>query len=251
MITRHEYEDWIDYRKQFKYNSKLFLPSMSKEFRKHVYKYNNIVKDVYGCYIKTVSHYLRSMNNEQEEILPFTNISFVRNNDYDNGTFEYNLHHHHSQQKHNPSISPFAGVSGLTHEQFILNYNSIISSWDLAYNLNLSSKVIPFIDVDCRDHSNTAYHLNSYGLDFFKHGSESSLITENKISPGDTYSLLLDLHLVLSSVKTSLEVIIRNDEHDANNQDLKIFHPLYQSLSEVQNTFSNNFHRQYPSRQKI
>ena len=224
---------------------------MSKEFRNHVYKYNNIVKDVYGCYIKTVAYYLHSTNHGQEEILPFSNISFVQNNDYDNGTFEYNLHHHHSQQKHNPSISPFAGISGLTHEQFMLNYNSIISSWDLAYNLNLSTKVIPFIDVDCRDHSNTPYHLNSYGLDFFKHGSESSLITENKISPGETYSLLLDLHLVLSSVKTSLEVIIENEKHDANNRDMEIFLPLYRSLSTVQDTFSKNFYRRYPNRKRI
>ncbi|CAF4439508.1 unnamed protein product, partial [Rotaria magnacalcarata] len=80
-------------------------------------------------------------------------------------TFEYNLHHHQSQQINNPSISPFASLSGLTHERFMSNYNATMGSWDLAYNLDFSPKVVPYVDIDCRDHTNTAYHLNSYALD--------------------------------------------------------------------------------------
>ncbi|CAF4617941.1 unnamed protein product, partial [Rotaria sp. Silwood1] len=251
LITRSEYQDLSVYRRESKYNSKLFLPTISEEFRKRVDKYNSIVKDVYGCYIENVTKYLRSLNNEQEEILPFSNISFSQKPDYDNGTFEYNLHYHQSQQIKNPSISPFAGLSGLTHEQLMSNYNSIISSWDLVYDLDLSPKVVPFVDIDCRDHTNTSYHLNSYALDFFKQGSEASLINENGLSPGDTYSLLLDLHLVLSSVKTSLEVIINNEQKQTTNNDLAIFEPLYKTLSNVQNIFSRNFQRQYPSRNQM
>ncbi|CAF1524100.1 unnamed protein product, partial [Rotaria sp. Silwood1] len=251
LITRSEYQDLSDYRRESKYNSKLFLPTISEEFRKRVDKYNSIVKDVYGCYIENVTKYLRSLNNEQEEILPFSNISFSQKPDYDNGTFEYNLHYHESQQIKNPSISPFAGLSGLTHEQLMSNYNSIISSWDLVYDLDLSPKVVPFVDIDCRDHTNTSYHLNSYALEFFKQGSEASLINENGLSPGDTYSLLLDLHLVLSSVKTSLEVIINNEQKQTTNNDLAIFEQLYKTLSNVQNIFSRNFQRQYPSRNQM
>ncbi|CAF0901849.1 unnamed protein product [Rotaria sordida] len=251
LITYREYQDLSVCRRESKYNSKLFLPMISNEFRKRVDAYNSIVKDVYGCYIENVTKYLRSLNHEQEEILPFSNISFSQKSDYDNGTFEYNLHHHQSQQITNPSISPFAGLSGLTHEQFMSNYNSIISSWDLVYDLDLSPKVIPFVDIDCRDHTNTSYHLNSYGLDFFKQGSETSLINENGLSPGDTYSLLLDLHLVLSSVKTSLEVIMKNEQKQTTNNDLVIFESLYKTLSNVQYIFSSNFQRQYPSRNQM
>ncbi|CAF3004487.1 unnamed protein product [Rotaria sp. Silwood2] len=131
------------------------------------------------------------------------------------------------------------------------NYNSIIGSWDLVYDLDLSSKIIPFIDIDCRDHTNTSYHLNSYALDFFKQDSEALLINENGLSPGDTYSLLLDLHLVLSSVKTSLEVIIRNEEKQTTSKDLEVFIPLYKTLSNVQNIFSRNFQGQYPNRNQM
>ncbi len=251
LITRHEYEDLKDYRREFKYNSKLFLPSISKQFRKRVEEYNTIVKDVYGCYIENVTKYLRSINDKQIESLPFSNISFSQNSDYDDGSFEYNLHHHQTQQKQNPSISPFAGLSALTHERFMKNYNPIVGSWDLAYDLDLSPKVVPFIDIDCRDHTNTSYHLNSYGLDFFKQGSETSLIIENGLNPGDTYSLLLDLHLVLSSVKTSLEVLIENERNQTITHDLPIFLPLYRSVFNVQNIFSRNFSRQYPARNRL
>ncbi|CAF4706532.1 unnamed protein product [Rotaria sp. Silwood1] len=232
LLTRHEYNDLSEYRRESKFNSKLFLPPISKEFRKHIDKYNSIVKDVYGCYIENVTKYLRSLNNKQEEeILPFSNISFAQTKDYDNGTFEYNLHYHQSQQIQNPSISPFAGLSGLTHENLMLNYNSIVSSWDLVYHLDLSPKIIPFIDIDCRDHTNTTYHLNSYGLDFFKQGSEASLINENELSPGDTYSLLSDLHFVLLCVKESLEIIIKNEDKQPTTKDIAIFNSLYESLS--------------------
>lgn len=186
LITRHKFNDLLEHRKELKYNSKLFLPPISSQFQERVASYNSIVKDVYGCYIESVAKCLSAMNYGQEATLPFTDIPFTQNTDYDDGTFEYNIHHHESQQIQNPSISPFAGVSGVTHEQFMSNYNSTVTSWDLRYPLDLSPKVVPFVDLDCRDHTNTAYHLNSYGLDFFKQGSEAALISENELSPDDT-----------------------------------------------------------------
>ncbi|CAF4986171.1 unnamed protein product [Rotaria sp. Silwood1] len=251
LITRKEDAELNEKRQENKYSSELFLPPVSQEFRKHVDTYNSIVKDVYECYIENITKYLRSMNTGQEEVLPLSNTSFAQQSNYDNGTFEYNLHYHQSQQIQNLSISPFASLSGLTHEFFMSHYNSTIGSWDLAYNLDLSSKIVPYVDIDCRDHTNIAYYLNSYGLDFFKQGSEASLITENGLSRADTYDLLFNLHLVLSSVKTSLEVIIENENQQTTINDLAIFLPLYKSLSNIQNIFARNFKKQYPSRNQI
>ena len=213
--------------------------------------FNGIVKDVYGHYIENVTRYMRSFDDGREQILPFSNVSFAVQPDYDPGTFEYHLHHHHSLQTLNPSISPFAGPSGLTHERVMANYNPIAASWDLAYDLDLSTKVVPFVDVDCRDHTNTAYYLNSYGLDFFKDGSEKLLITENELKPGDTYQLLLDLHLVLASVKTSVEAIVKSDDEQTNKADLAFFSPLFRSVSSVQEKFAENFQRQYRFRNAL
>ncbi|UJR11193.1 hypothetical protein I4U23_015374 [Adineta vaga] len=252
LITHRKYEDLSEKRKKAKLNSKLFLEPISKEFRKRVEVYNSIVKEVYGCYIETVSQYLRSKGNTQEEILPFSNISFTQNIDYDNGTFEYQLHHHHSQQDGNTSsISPFAALSGLTHEKYMSNYNPIVGSWDLVYDLDLSPKVVPFIDIDCCDHTNTAYHLNSYALDFYKHGSETLITTENGLNSGDTYNLLLDFQLVLSSIKTSLEVILQHESKQVDNKDFEMLSPLYKSLGNVHRQYMTKFHREFPDRNRI
>ncbi|CAF1056751.1 unnamed protein product [Adineta ricciae] len=254
LITPRGYDDLVQHRKEEKLNSKLFLAPISKKFRQRVDSYNSIVKEVYGCYIQTIIQHLRrsTSSNKQEEVLPFSSISFAQTMDYDNGTFEYRLHHHYSQQMQNPtSISPFAALSGLTHEKYMSRYNPIIGSWDLIYDIDLSSKVVPFIDIDCCDHTNTAYHLNSYAFDFYKHGSEKLLIMENWLNAGDTYNLLLDFKMILASVKTSLEVILNHDLKEHDNEDLTMIKPLYRTIENVHEKFSTKFRRQYPNRNKI
>jgi hypothetical protein len=208
---------------------------------------NTIVKDIYGCYIENVTQYLRSINDERIEMLPFLNISFVQqSSDYDDGSFEYHLHHHQSQQTQNPSISPFAGLSGLTHQGLMSNYSPINGSWDLVYDLDLSSKIVPFVDIDCRDHTNKAYHLDSYALDFYKHGSEKLLIMENELNPGNTHDLLLDFRFVLASIATSLEVIVKTKENEITTDYQEFFLPLYKKISRIEKTFSDKFYREYP-----
>jgi hypothetical protein len=209
------------------------------------------VKDVYGFYIENVSQQMRSFYDYQEHILPFSNVSFIQPSDYDNGTFEYHLHHHYSQQSNHPCISPFAAPSGLTHEQFMSNYNSSIGSWDLAYDLDLSTRIIPFVDIDARDHTNSNYYLNSYALDFFEHGSQKSLIVENEIGAGDVHDLLYDFLLMLSVIKTSLEIIISNEDKQTTDNDLNFFEPLCKKISGVKKTFSDKFYKQYTYRNRI
>ena len=169
-----------------------YLYSLASHIRQHIQTYNGLVRDIYGSYIENVIEKIRSINNDQEFLLPFSQISFKQSSDYENGTFEYQLHHHHSQQSHNPSISPFAAPSGLTHEQFMSNYHSTTGAWDLAYDLDLSSRLVPYVDIDACDQTNTSYYLNSYALDYFKHGSEKFLISENQLDRGEPYHLLSD-----------------------------------------------------------
>ena len=252
LITQRKCEQITEKRRVEKLNSKLFLPSISNTCRKRVDAYNSIVKDVYGCYIETTTRYLRSIDSTKNEVLPFSEISFAQDtSEYDNGSFEYNLHHHQSQQERNPSISPFAGPSGLTHATFMSNYNPTIGSWDLVYNLDLTTNVVPFVDIDSRDHTNAGYYLNSYALDFFKHGSQTMLIIENKLNEGDIYNLLLDFRLMLSSVKTSLETILLNPNNNNKRNDLSMIRTLLCSITTVEKKFSSNFSKQYPDRNRI
>jgi hypothetical protein len=250
LIKHERIQTLLSIRREKKFNSKLFLPPISDEFRNRVQSYNSVVQDVYGFYIENVTRRMRSFAEGHEHILPLSNISFAGSIDYDNGTFEYDLHHHYSQQPQNPSISPFAGPSGLTHQQFMSNYNPTVGSWDLAYDLDLSPRIIPFVDIDCRDHTNSTYYLNSYALDFFIIGSEKLLHAENQLTLGEIHSLLLDFHLVLSSIKTSLEIIVANEEKQTTSKDIEFFRPLCKRMLQVQQIFSTQFFKQYPNRNK-
>jgi hypothetical protein len=117
---------------------------MSADFIEKVQAYNAIVKDVYEFYIENVAQQMRLTNYQnQEQILSFSGISFI--------------------QSSNPSISPFASVSGLTHEQYMSNYNLSVSSWDLAYDLDLSSHIVPFVDMNVCDSSGTFINQNIPG----------------------------------------------------------------------------------------
>jgi len=227
------------------FNSKLSLRPITSRIRQRIQSYNSLVKEIYGFYIENVIEKMRSFNDGQEQILPFSNISFNQLSDYDNGTFEYNLHHHYSQQSQNPSISPFAGPSGLTHEQFMSNYNPTVGSWDLAYDLDLSPRIVPFVDIDARDHTNSAYYLNSYALDFFRHGSERLLMSENELDRGETYHLLSDFLLSLTSMKTSVDNIIENEIKQTGNNDIGFFKPLGKKISDIQQNFSSKFYKHF------
>jgi hypothetical protein len=247
LLTHQQFENLKSKRREQMFNSKLFLPKMLTKFNEHVQKYNSIVKDVYGFYIENVIQTLRSfIGNNQEQILPFSNVSFFQSSDYDNGTFEYALHRHYSQQSLNPSISPFSFPSGLTHEKFMSNYNPAFGSWDLAYDIDLSARIVPFVDVDARDHTNSAYYLNSYAVDFFNHGSEASIIQENQLNSGDTNNLLFDYLLILSSIRTSLKVIIDNKNKQATTNDIQFFEPLLKKISNIKDIFAEKFYKAYP-----
>ncbi|CAF4111338.1 unnamed protein product [Adineta steineri] len=251
LITHKQHEKLSSMRRKQMFSSKLFLPSVSTDFKESINSYNSLVKKIYGYYIKNVIQQMRLQNNDQVKILPLSNVSFDLSPDYDSGTFEYNLHHSYSQQSNHLSISPFAGLSGLTHEKFMSNYNSTASSWDLAYDLDLSSRIVPFIDVNAQDHTNSAYFLNSYALDFYNHGSERLLISENQLGSGDIYNLLLDFFLMLSSIKTSIETIMKNESTQTTKNDLEFFQPLFDKFSQIRDNFFTKFYTQYPDRKAV
>ena len=226
------------------FSSKLALGPLSSRIRQRIQAYNTLVREIYGSYIENVIAKIRSMNNGEEFLLPYSNISFNQNSDYEDGTLEYQLHHHHSQHSHSPSISPFAAPSGLTHQQFMSNYHSTTGSWDLACDLDLSARLVPFVDVDACDQTNASYYLNSYALDYFKHGSERLLISENQLDRAETYRLLSDFLLSLTTTQTSLDHIYTQLKQ-TKNPDMKFFKPIGQNFTNIHSEFSSKVHKHF------
>jgi len=102
------------------------------------------------------------------------------------------------------------------------------------------------IAFDARDRTNSAYYLNSYAVDFFNHDSEASLILENQINLDETNNLLFDFSLMFSSIKTSLEIIIRNENEQATTNDIQCCQPLYEKMSHIKEIFAEKFYKAYP-----
>lgn len=230
--------------RQSLFNPKHALRPLASKIRQHIQTYNGLVRDIYGNYIENVIEKIRSMNTGQEYLLPFSQISFHQSSDYENGTFEYQLHHHHTQQSHNPSISPFAAPSGLTHEQFMSNYHSTTGSWDLACDLDLSPRLVPYVDIDACDQTNASYYLNSFALDYFKHGSERLLMSENQLDRGETYHLLADFLFPLTSIRTSVDHIYTQLKQ-IKNPDQTFFKPLGIKFQDIHALFMSKFQKEF------
>ena len=227
------------------FNSECSLRQISSKIRPRIKSYNSLVKDIYGFYVDNVLRKICSLNNEEEYILPYSNISFIQSSNYDNGTFEYNLQHHYFQQSRNSSISSFAGLSSLTHQQFMSNCTPSIGSWDLAYNLDLSERIVPFVGIDPHDHTNSTCYLNSYALDFFTHGSEQILMSENGLDCNDIFQLLSNFRLLLTSITQSLKTITENECQQLQKSDQTFFRPLSIKLSDICSNFETRFYRIY------
>lgn len=157
----------------------------------------------------------------REVHLPLTNVLFDQVSDYDNGTFEYQLHHHHSQQKNNPSISPFAGPSALTHQRFVDNFQGPMTALDLTYSLDLSSEIIPIFNLERRDHAGRTYLMNNYLLNFLQTGKEKRVIVDNDIDRSNTYRYLsrpLDGMLSMSESLKSISHVSPDEFRSISNR---------------------------------
>ncbi|CAF1134816.1 unnamed protein product [Adineta steineri] len=241
-VTPAQRENLFLERTEKRYSSTLFLPSMSERFIQMVHGYNEIVKEVYICYIQDVIKILREELPNEECILPISNISFYEKSDYDDGTFEHKLKHHYTQQP-SSAISPFAGLSGLTDEQFMQNYNA--TSYDLAFNIDLSNKVVPFMD----PHDYNKMNLNSYALDFYINGNKSQLIVENQLQAGDIFNFTQDFLLLLASIKTSLQTIVEYEEQQtAIETDLDFFRSISNKFDEIHRKYKESFSKAFPHR---
>jgi ATP-dependent RNA helicase DDX60 len=227
-------------------HEKPILQPLSADIRDCIQSYNIAVKQAYSYYIGNVVHHMRSLKPNDEQILPLTQVSFVQSSDYDDGSLEYSLHHHQQQQQSEcSSISPFASPSGLTNEQFMSNFHPSMNSWDLAYELDLSSRIIPLIDVDARDHTNMGYYLNSYALDYFRHGSESLLISDNELERDEVYQLLREFGVAIQSISQSLKEILSDETKQTSRDDTSFFRKLDKKFDEVESTYWTRMHEQY------
>lgn len=96
------------------------------------------------------------------------------------------------------------------------------------------------IDIDAIDSNGSSYYLNSYLVDFFRHGSETKLINEYDIERDEVYQLLREFQLILYSIDQSLRKLSAE-----NSNENEFFRPISKKFTHLEQTFSRRFHSEY------
>ncbi|CAH3032867.1 unnamed protein product [Porites evermanni] len=95
--------------------------------------------------------------------------------------------------------------------------------------------VVPVLPLRKHDSLGRVQRLNSYALDFFKHGSAKCIEKENRIRAGEVFNVLKDFCLTIKSISCSLEEL--GPENEPDNVVL-----AFQQLAEE---FGEQFKKQY------
>ncbi|KAM5193196.1 putative ATP-dependent RNA helicase DDX60 isoform 2-T2 [Mantella aurantiaca] len=185
------------------YQSKVYLEKLPDNFASAVQEYNRKVATIFGHCILTAS---KLADMEKEYQLPLTQISFSGEECMDSRLVDHLMSH--SEAKN--GISPFACLSGNTDHDLMKMKN--ISSLMLQTS-QIPEKYIPLLHLMRRDICGRKMLLNSYALDFFKHGSLSAIETDNGFNVGDAYCILKEFTLTIASISVSMKELCE-DEND-------------------------------------
>lgn len=142
---------------------------------------------------------------KQEYQLPLSKIDFSGKNCEDSQLVSHLM----NCKDEKIAISPFVCLSG--------NTDSILLQPEVSDNIilrtvNISYSQAPLLRQHKVDTLGRILPLNSYALDFYKHGSLKGLAQDNRINEGDAYLLLKDFILTIKSISVSLHELCENEE---------------------------------------
>ncbi|KAM4708141.1 putative ATP-dependent RNA helicase DDX60 isoform 2-T2 [Discoglossus pictus] len=201
--------------------SKVFLDNLPDDFAAALQEYNRKIAKIFGNCLVTVS---KLADMEQECKLPLSQINFS-GKELQNSQL---VNHLMTFTDGRSAISPFACLSGNTdHDLFNLtNINSLLLQ--TAY---INVKNIPILHLEKKDACGRRMILNSYVLDFFKHGSLPAIVEDNGFNEGMAYYLLKDFLLSVSSISVSLKEMCG----DENNRVVLAFEQLQEMFKKKLN----------------
>ncbi|XP_063776488.1 probable ATP-dependent RNA helicase DDX60 isoform X2 [Pseudophryne corroboree] len=159
------------------FQSKVFLEKLPDDFAAAVEEYNRTVQIIFGNFILTAS---KLADMEKEYTLPLSNINFSGKECMDSWLVDHLM----SCTEGRSAISPFACLSGNTDHDLMTVTN--VSNLMLQ-TAHIPDKHIPMLHLEKTDACGRKMTLNSYALDFFKHGSLIALEDDNGFNKGEAY----------------------------------------------------------------
>ncbi|XP_028350083.1 probable ATP-dependent RNA helicase DDX60 isoform X2 [Physeter macrocephalus] len=184
------------------YQSKVFLEDLPEDFKAALVEYNtNVTKD-FASFLLIVS---RLADMKQEHQLPLSKIDFSGEECEDSQLVSHLM----SCKEGRVAISPFACLSG-NSDGNLLHLET--SDHVTLRTIGIDSTRAPVLWPQGFDHQGRRMQLNAYALDFYRHGSLTGLVQDNRMNEGAAYQLLKDFGLTIQSISVSLRELCENEE---------------------------------------
>ncbi|XP_073433219.1 probable ATP-dependent RNA helicase DDX60 isoform X2 [Dendrobates tinctorius] len=181
--------------------SKVFLDYLPEVFASVAEEYNWKVSTLFGQCLLAGS---KLADMEKEHQLLLSKINFSGTECKDSGLVDHLMPYSEGRS----GISPFACLSGNTDEDLMNMENLSSLMMQTAY---IPEKHIPLLHFLSNSNSGRKRYLNSYALDFFKHGCLDAIVKDNGFNPGDAYYVLRDFYLTIASISVSLKELCETD----------------------------------------
>ena len=185
-------------------NLKVVLDPMPDEFIECINSFNDVVNAIFFKNLK----YQNDLDKHSDLTLPLSKYDFcntvnISDNEIAGDVNEYleKLVFDSKDSEDDSIVSNFAVLSGFNdkHTNFHIKDKSTL--------MHIKSKFLSFkdlyptleVDKDFTDFYGNQIKLNSYFLDFYKHGIFASIIHENKLEEARAFECLQDFSVVLSN----------------------------------------------------
>ncbi|XP_045319557.1 probable ATP-dependent RNA helicase DDX60 isoform X1 [Leopardus geoffroyi] len=203
------------------YQSKVFLEDLPEDFNDALHEYNmNVTKD-FASFLLSVS---KLADMKQEYQLPLSKINFTGKECEDSQLVSHLM----NCKEGRVAISPFACLSGNSDGDL---FQPNTPNHVILRTIGINYTQAPVLWSKIFDNQGRRMPLNAYALDFYKHGSLTGLVQDNRMNEGTAYDLLKDFALTIRSISVSLRELCENEDDNV----VLAFEQLSETFSEKLN----------------
>ncbi|XP_012580452.1 PREDICTED: probable ATP-dependent RNA helicase DDX60 [Condylura cristata] len=184
------------------HQSKVFLDDLPEDFDAALQEYNKNISEDFTSFLLIVS---KLADMKQEYQLPLSKIDFTGENCEDSQLVTHLM----NWKEGRVAVSPFFCLSGNSDSDLIqpgTPNHAIVDTINISYNQ------APLLWSKIYDGQGRRMRLNAYALDFYKHGSLTGLVQDNKMNEGDAYGMLKDFALTIKCISVSLRELCENED---------------------------------------
>eukprot|EP00071_Canis_lupus_P023777 XP_013975221.1 probable ATP-dependent RNA helicase DDX60 [Canis lupus familiaris] len=200
------------------YQSKVFLEDLPEDFNDALHEYNMNVTKEFASFLLNVA---KLADMKQEYQLPLSKINFTGKECEDSELVSHLM----SCKEGRVAISPFVCLSG-NSDSDLLQPNT--PNHVVLRTIGIDHSRAPVLWSQTFDNQGRRMPLNAYALDFYKHGSLTGLVQDNRLHEGAAYDLLKDFALTIKSISVSLRELCEDEDDNV----VLAFEQLSKSFSE-------------------